>query len=175
MEISDLVEIGRLGRLEPDGFYNVQISQLNKSIFDRIQQCYLIFSSHRVFFVTVVKTKTVGKRTYLSFKEDGIAEEMTRHAKVVVALAPEDLTDKKDGTDVSSLFGYIVSFKGEDIGLLSGAMVSSMQAVFVVELNNGKELLVPNVDEYVVQIDRHQKTVIMQNIEQLLELCTSMS
>ncbi|MFO7660054.1 MAG: hypothetical protein R6V77_04000 [Candidatus Cloacimonadaceae bacterium] len=175
MDISDLVEIGRLGRLEPDGFYNVQISQSNKSIFDRIQQCYLIFSSHRVFFVTVVKTKTFGKRTYLSFKEDGIAEEMTRHANVVVALAKEDLTDTDDESEVSSLFGYKVSFDGVEIGHLSGAMVSSMQSVFVIELLDGRELMVPNVEMYVVHINRRQKTVILQNIEQLLELCTSTS
>jgi len=175
MDISDLVEIGRLGKLEPDGFHNALISHPYKSIFDRVKQCFMIFSSHRVFFVTVVKTKSFGKRTFLSFKEDGIAEEMTRHANVVIALAREDLDAAADDADISSLFGYSVSYMDEVIGILSGAMVSSMQAVFVIELNDGRELMVPNVEEYVVQIDKQQKTVTLQNIEQLLELCTSTS
>lgn len=175
MDISDLVEIGRLGKLEPDGFHNALISHPYKSIFDRAKKCFLIFSSHRVFFVTVVRVKSFGKRTYLCFQEDGIAEEMTRHANVVIALAKEDLNAAADDKDVRSLFGYAVGYKDEVIGILSGAMVSSMQAVFVIELNDGRELMVPNVDKYVVQIDKQQKRVILQNIEQLLELCTSTS
>lgn len=175
MEISELVGIGRLGRLEPDGFYHVQFSQPYKSILNQLQDCFLIFSSHRVFYVTVFETKTFGKQAYLRFREDGIDEEAKKHSNVVIALPAEDLADAEDEDDVSLLFGFQASFAGEEIGVVSRALVSPMQAVLIIELNDGRELLVPNVEKYVSKIDRHSKTVRLQNIEQLLELCTSTS
>ncbi len=175
MEVSDLVGIGRLGRLEPDGFYHVQFSQPYKTILNQLQECFLIFSSHRVFFVTVVETKTVNKRDYLRFKEDGIAEECRTTAKVIVALAEEDLEEFEDEDDVKSLFGFKIHFQDAIIGTIADAMINPLQSVLIIALEDGRELLVPNVEHYVYSIDRQNKIVFMQNIELLLEVCISKS
>jgi len=175
MEISDLVGIGRLGRLESDGFYHVQFSQPYKSVLNQLQDCFLIFSSNRVFYVTVAETKVFGKHAYLRFKEDGIAEEVTKYANVVIALPEEDLSDSEEEKGLSSLYGYKVRFQNTDIGSISHAIVNPMQAVFSIELNDGRELLVPNVEHYISRIDKKSKKVFLQNIEQLLEICISTS
>lgn len=174
MEISDLVRIGRLGRLEPDGFYHVQFSQPYKSILNQLQECFLIFSSHRVFFVTVVETKTVNKRDYLRFKEDGIAEECMTTAKVIVALAEEDLPELEED-EVKSLFGFKVQYESALIGEVADAMINPMQSVLIIALDDGRELLVPNVEHYVDMIDRQNRIVFMHNLELLLDVCTSKS
>jgi ribosomal 30S subunit maturation factor RimM len=175
MEISDLVGIGRLGRLEPDGFYHVQFSQPYKSILTRLQECFLIFSSNRVFYVTVVESKTVGQRTYLRFKEDGIAEEVKRHANVIVALPEDELAEEDGDEDLTSLYGYDIRYRDEVIGSLAYALLNPMQAVLVINLSDGRELLVPNVPKFVSQVDQGAKSIVLQNIEELLELCTSTS
>lgn len=176
MEISDLVGIGRLGRLESDGFYHIQFSQPYKSVLNRLQDCFLIFSSHRVFYVTVVETRTFGKQAYVRFKEDGIAEETAKHANVMLALPAEDLSEgENEDDDLSGLYGYKVLFDGQEIGTISHAIVNPMQAVFSIELTDGRELLVPHVSHFVSLIDKRKKTVFLQNIEDLLELCTSTS
>jgi len=175
MEFSDLVGIGRLGRLEPDGFYHVQSSQSNKSLLNRIQECFLIFSSNRVFFVTVAETKTVGQRIYLRFREDGIAEESKKHANVTIALAEEDLRGFDDNSEAVSVTGYRVHFEDKVIGMVADVMINPMQSVLIIDLEDGRELLVPNVTHYVQAIDNTHKTVFLQNIELLLEVCTSTS
>lgn len=175
MEISDLVGIGRLGRLEPDGFYHIQFSQSYKTILSQLHECFLIFSSHRVFFVTVVETKTVNQREYLRFKEEGIAEECKKTARVIVALAEEDIAEFEDDDEVKSLFGYQVYFQDDVIGTISDAMINPMQSVFIITLNDDRELLVPNVEHYIDSIDRQSGSIYMQNLELLLEVCTSKS
>ncbi len=175
MEISDLIGIGRLGKQEPDGFYHVQFSQSYKTILNQLQTCFLIFSSHRVFYVTVVETKTFGQRSYLRFKEDGIAEECKKHAKVIIALAEEDLPDLKEGNEVLSLIDFKVQYLDTVIGEIMDVMLNSMQAVFIITLNDGRELLVPNVEQYVYLTDKQNGIVFMQNLDALLEICTSKS
>jgi ribosomal 30S subunit maturation factor RimM len=174
MEISDLVVIGRLGRLEPDGFYCIQLGQSYKFLLNQLSECFLIFSSQRVFFVTVVETKLSGPRAYWRFMEDGIAEECRKSAKVLVALAPEDVP-QAEADETSSLVGYTVQFMDEIIGTVSDAMVNRMQSVLMIELTDGRELLVPNVEHYVVTQDITKRLLSMQNLELLLELCTSTS
>jgi ribosomal 30S subunit maturation factor RimM len=175
MKISDLVAIGRLGRQEPDGFHSVQFSQSYSNLFDQLSECFLIFNSHRVFFVTVADRKTTGKRLYYSFLEDGIAEECAKSSKILVALAPEDVAEQEKDDPVKGLFGYKVLYKNIEIGSVSDAMVNPMQSVLVIELNDGRELLVPNVETYVRSIDKKNRIIQMLNLDELLELCTSIS
>lgn len=173
MNISDLVGIGRLGRLEPDGFYHVQFNKPYKSIINRLQDCFLVFSSHRVFYVTVVEKKTTGNRTYLKFREDGIAEECIKHPKVLLAMDPDDLTEFDEDTEISYLYGYAVHFMDEHIGTVADALINPMQAVLIIDLNDGRELLVPSVPQYICAVDRQSGIIYMQNLEELLEICTS--
>ena len=175
MEISDLIGIGRLGRLEPDGFYHIQLSQSYKPIVHQIKSCFLIFSSNRVFYVTVVESKTVGPRDYVRFLEDGIAEECMKIAKVTVAMTEADLAEFEDEEDVTSLFGYKVLYQDAIIGEVADAMINPLQSVLIIALEDGRELLVPDVDHYIEAVNRPDKIIYMQNLELLLEVCTSKS
>jgi ribosomal 30S subunit maturation factor RimM len=175
MKITELVVIGKLGRLEPDGFYSVQLSQSYKSAFNRLKEIFLIFSSHRVFFVTVEQTKSSGPRQYFRFREDGIAEERAKFAKVELAIAQEDLQEFITESPVKSLIGFNAEYKGAVIGSVSDAMINPLQSVLVIERQDGSELLVPNVDQYVKSISHKHAKVTLQNLELLLELCKSTS
>lgn len=175
MKITELVVIGKLGRLEPDGFYSVQLSQSFKPAFNRLKDIFLIFSSHRVFFVTVEKTKSSGPRLYFRFREDGIAEERAKTAKVEIALAQEDIKDVTTESPIRSLIGFNAEYEGAVIGTISDAMINPLQSVFVIDLTDGTELLVPNVNQYVKSINTERQTVFLQNLELLLELCKSTS
>jgi len=172
MEISDLVPIGKLDKAEADGFFCIRFHRLYQSVATRLTECFLIFDSDRVFFVSVVESKIKGKRTYLRFREDGIAEECNKHAKIIVALAPEDLADLQMPEQTENLIGYSVWFKNEEIGILEASLKGTMQSVFSVKLHDGRELLVPNVSYYVSLIDNEAKQIILKNAEQLLEICT---
>ncbi len=175
MNISDLVAVGKLGRLEPDGFYCVQFSQPYKPLFKQLRECFLIFSSHRVFFVTVVGIKTSGPRQYFRFREDGIAEECLKSAKVIVAIAQEDLDKLEAGDKVRRLFGFSAEYQGEVIGTITDAMINPQQTVFIIALKDDSELMVPDVEHYVESVDIVKSRVRFRNLESLLEVCRSTS
>jgi ribosomal 30S subunit maturation factor RimM len=175
MEISDLVVIGRLGRLEPDGFFSIQFSQSHQSVLAAIKDCYLIFTSNRVFFVTVEETKTVGRRNFIRFKEDGVSEEADKHPNAEIALPGNELSEASESVDELSVNGYKVVFGNEIIGEIDGVMLNPMQSVLIISLVQGGELLVPNVENFVQEIDSTDQSITLHNIEGLLELCTSMS
>jgi ribosomal 30S subunit maturation factor RimM len=67
-----------------------------------------------------------------------------------------------------------VFYQDSKIGKLTDAMINRMQSVFIIELEDGRELLVPNVSQYVSAIDKQSQIVYLQNLEELLEVCTSM-
>lgn len=175
MEISDLVVIGRLGRLEPDGFFSIQFSQSHQSVLSALKECYLIFTSNRVFFVTVKETKTVGSRSFICFQEDGVSEEAIKHPNAEAALPNRDLDEVISSEDTDSVMGYIAVFGNEEIGEIDGVMLNSMQSVLIISLTQGGELLVPNVENFVREINIKNQTVVFQNIEGLLEVCISTS
>lgn len=174
MNTPALVEIGRLGKLEADGFYHIQFEQADRDILNQLTECYLIFDSNRVFFVTVEDKKSVGNRIYLKFLEDGIDAEYRKPGQTAIALEEDDLDDFTED-DVSDLFGYEVSFEGDIIGKVEAAIINPLQAVLIIRLQDGRELMVPSVSQFVASVDSQKKIVWMQNLEQLLEICTSAS
>jgi ribosomal 30S subunit maturation factor RimM len=174
MNYPELIEIGRLGRLEPDGFYHVQFSQSDRKVVNQLTECYLIFDSNRVFFVTVEDKRNVGNRLYLKFLEDGICAEHRKPGQTIIALAKDDL-DEIIEDDVTDLFGYNVFFNDVLIGKVEDAIVNPLQAVLIIELIDGRELMVPSVECYISTVNNPEKIVYMQNLEILLEVCTSTS
>lgn len=175
MELSELVEIGRLGKLDSDNLFCAQIKHSFESVLNQLQKCFLIFNSHRVFFVTVSEIVKKGRRLYLRFEDDGIDDEVMINPNPIIAIDREDLPVSEESDRLGQYFGYRVSFQDSIIGELSGAIENSMQSVLIIGLLDGRELMVPYVDQYVRDIDNRHKTIELINIEQLLEICTSMS
>jgi ribosomal 30S subunit maturation factor RimM len=173
MERSELIGIGKLGFPEPGGYYHVQCNQADRDLLNQIQECFLIFDSNRVFFVTVEDRKTVANRFYLKFAEDGIKEESRRAKDIVVAVGNDQSELFSAADETEYLFGYDVYYQDDLFGKVEDAILSPMQAVLVIRLNDDRELLVPRVSYYVSGIDRKSKAVYTQNLESLLAVCTS--
>ena len=172
MNYPELIEIGRLGKREPDGYYHIHYSQSNRNILKQITECYLIFNSNRVFFVTVKDKQYKSKSIFLKFLEDGIDEEYSKPGQSVLALDQEEL-DTLISSDERGYIGYLVFYNGENIGVIDSILVNPLQSVISIGLNDDRELLVPDVSYYVETIDHQNNVIILQNLEQLLEICTS--
>jgi len=172
MNIDDLAVVGRLGRKEPGDYYHVMITAAGKEYIKLHRECFLVFNSDRVFFVTVDDTKTFGKRMYYHFQEDGVAEEFRKVRETRIALAKDDLATSEDEHLPELLTDFQVSYQDEIIGRVSDALINPMQSVMVIILNDGRELLVPQVEHYVKAVDGQSRIVYVVNLELLLELCT---
>ena len=175
MDISDLTGIGRLGSRQTDGFYQLTLSSAYLTAFQQIEECFLIFSSDRVFFVTIEAKKSFGKKSYVRFREDGIDEEYTHSAKVTIALAPEDLEACQTEEDSPPPAGFTALFLGKELGIVTDLRQSPLQATLIISLAEGSEVMIPFVDAYVAGVDNELRTVELINISELLEICTSTS
>ena len=64
--------------------------------------------------------------------------------------------------------GCEVYDKGEKIGVVTDIMEVPQGEILVIKKNNGKEALVPFVDEFVIEIDVENNKIIIESIEGLL-------
>lgn len=168
MEIQDLLGIGRLGGRDADGFHHVMIKPHFKTAFSELTDCFLIFNSDRVFYVTICEKKTVDKKTWIRFIEDGIAEERKLHKEVILAIeAPESEIEDES---MNMLLGYKAQFNDSVLGEVVDYFFNSAQYVLVIETASGDEVLVPYVDHYIQSVVHAMKIVILQNAQSLIEL-----
>ena len=85
---------------------------------------------------------------------------------------PLELLPKLEGNKF--YFHEVIGFKMEDknhglVGKIRAINDSTAQALFEVE-NNGVEILIPMNDEFIVKIDRKNKTVVVDTPEGLIDL-----
>ncbi|WP_027138360.1 ribosome maturation factor RimM [Gaetbulibacter saemankumensis] len=85
---------------------------------------------------------------------------------------PLDLLPKLEGNKF--YFHEIIGFKMEDknygtVGTIVGVNDTTAQALFEVE-NNGKQILIPMNDEFILEVNRDKKTVTVDTPEGLIDL-----
>jgi len=85
---------------------------------------------------------------------------------------PLELLPKLDGNKF--YFHEIIGFTMEDknygkVGTITGTNDSTAQALFEVE-NNGKDILIPMNDEFILKVDRENKIILVETPEGLIDL-----
>ena len=68
------------------------------------------------------------------------------------------------------IIGFKLVEKGIEIGAISHVIEQGLQALFEVEATNGKMHLIPIHDDFLVKVDRNNKTIVVQLPEGLLDL-----
>lgn len=170
METSDLIGIGKLCGRGSGGYYHLMVKPSLRSAVAAIKDCYLIFTSHRVFYVTISDAKKSQGRWYVRFAEDGIDEEHPLHKDVILAIEPEALNDGDEDGAMDDLIGFQVIQGDLVIGTVCDYFDNTAQYVLVIESTEGGEVMIPYVDHYIVSVFGDLKTIIVQNAEPLLEI-----
>lgn len=174
METKDLIGIGRLGGRDGDGYYHAMFKPGYKSVCSGLAECFLIFNSDRVFFVTISDCKTVDKKTYIRFQEAGIDEERPLHKEVIIAIdaisATDDDPDSEEFVELSSMLGFTVIHEDICIGTLEDFFFNNAQYVLIIKTEAGKEILVPYVPYFVSAVVRTMQMLFLQNATELIDL-----
>lgn len=84
--------------------------------------------------------------------------------------APLDIEDDEDGFYDHELEGLHIINEGEDIGVVTGVMHGPAGEILEVELNTGKEVLIPFVHAIVPEVDLEAGTATITPPEGLLDL-----
>lgn len=119
-------------------------------------------------------------------------EECSLHKSDLIRLKLEDVTSEADAdllmkselylpldflpklTGKQFYFHEIIGFIMEDVhqgelGIIKGVNDSTAQALFEIE-KDGKEILIPINDDFIVKVDRHNKKIIVDTPEGLVDL-----
>lgn len=168
MELEDLIIIGKLGfndivkdwipiRLNPDFL----------PYLEKLKQAFLIYTDHRVRYITVSKSKFIQGKWYLKIKEPEAYLEFKNLGSVDLAI--ETLTEDSD-EDYYSPVGMEVFFNDQTIGKIIDWFDNGAHDVFVIQDHDGKEILIPDVKEFIQDINIQENRIIAQNIQAFLDL-----
>ena len=92
---------------------------------------------------------------------------------VELYITESDLPELPEGVFyIRELIGMNVMESEKDmfLGTVTDVIQNTAQDIFEVEQENGKKILIPKVDEFILNIDKEQKTIYVKLIEGLLEL-----
>lgn len=172
MDVSELIGIGRLGGLGPDGFYRVLVKPRFRAVFEDVNDVFLIFNSHRVFYVTISERKLQDQKILVRFAEDGINAERRLHKETILAIDPLEMSED-DSLD--HLLGYRVIFEKQDLGVVRNYFHNNAQYVLEIEMPCGNELLVPFVDHFVQTVMDAPKVIALKEVQDLIDLSLATS
>lgn len=163
MTAPHLIGIGRLGGQDSEDWHHVMIRPEYNEVFRHLVDLYLIFEENRVFYVTISDRKQIGKKTFVRFAEDGIAEERKLHRETILAIADENGDEHED-----SLEGLDVVFEDSLLGCVVDVFYNGAQDVLVIATALDTELLVPYVEHYLAPREAGSDVIFLRNMEDLL-------
>lgn len=169
MDAIDLIGIGRLGGRDDHGYYHAMIKPDFKPVFSALTECYLIFNSDRVFYVTISDKKIVDKKLRIRFVEDGIDEERPLHKEVTIAIDSASTSDDEpEAEELELILGYRVLFQDAPVGILEDYFYNGAHYVLQITDEAGGEVLVPWVPYFINATIHETGTLILQNAEGLI-------
>lgn len=170
MELNDLTIIGKLGFGDIiKGWIPIRLNPDFLDYFERISHLFVIFTDHRVRYVTVKNAKIIKGKHYIKLVEPEIMLEIEKQTNLQAAIDQEIFTEL-----TSDEYYDPIGMKVMNNNMLFGEIIdwfsNNAQDVFVVKDNSDNELLIPDVDVYVQDIDYENRIIYTKNIEQLLNL-----
>lgn len=123
--------------------------------------------------LTVATGRVQGGRLVLRFDgvEDRTAAENLRNTLLIVEADPDELPDDPDEFYDHQLVGLsVVTVDGREVGTVAEMLHLPTQDLFAVTRPDGREVLIPFVEEFVPEVDLEERTVLIDPPPGLLEL-----
>jgi len=170
MQITDLVAIGKLGNsIDEKGFISFRKNSNFQQSYLTKKDVFLLFKDHRVRYVSIDKVINE-KRLKLRFLETDVTEEAADAGSVCVALPESELVKFNREADFIDPVGMKVVINQKELGNVIDFFNNSVQDILIVKTTENKEIMIPDVDYYVVNKDKNSKMINVKNIRELLDL-----
>ncbi len=168
-----LVEIARIGKVHGlDGTVRLRLDEDAEPIIEKDVLLYLKTRRGDLIPARISEFRVEVKRNSRLFfvKFDRIADRSeAEQFQDTPVLA--DISFHPSESDTDSIEGYEIVDETGSVGSVTGLMQNPAHPIIEVDLQpRYGTLLIPWVDEYVVSIDKNQKQVICQNLDQLKNL-----
>lgn len=171
LETSNYINIGYLTK--PHGVHG----ELNLVIRDQ----FVLTSLEPSFFMLMLNGGLVpfkcssvrrkGQQTFLLNLDDCNSEAKAKElVQCEVYIDPKDLVEDEDNTSPSALVGYkVTDVRFGYVGVIDQIMEIAKNPLFQID-SNGKEVLIPIVDDFIVKIDKKKREITLKSPEGLIEM-----
>jgi 16S rRNA processing protein RimM len=123
--------------------------------------------------LTIASGRVQGGRLVLRFEgvEDRTGAERLRNTLLIVEADPDELPEDPDEYYDHQLVGLsVVHVDGRELGTVSEMLHLPTQDLFAVKRPDGREVLIPFIEEFVPEVDLEERTVLVDPPPGLLEL-----
>jgi 16S rRNA processing protein RimM len=131
----------------------------------------IIYTGEKYKAYTVRDIRWHGGDMLVSLKElpDRTAVEIFRN--IMVYMKSKDMPELPDGEYfIHELVGMeVITDQGEKLGILKEILITGANDVYLVESQEGKELLLPATEEVVLNIDQENSQILVHIIPGLLD------
>lgn len=140
-------------------------------VYENMESVFVEFNNHLVPFF--IESASLHKNDFLRIRFEDVASEEEADRLMGCGLyLPLTMLPKLEGNKF--YFHEIIGFTAEDlrlgpIGTIVGVNDTSAQALF--EIKKGDiEILVPMIDDFIVEVDRENKKIVLNTPEGLVDL-----
>jgi len=172
MKLDELFQLGKIVRTF--GSKGEVVFQIDTEILSRIKKLesvYLKLNENLVpFFIELLQLRPKGQ-AMVKFLDVDSTEDASLLAGCDIFI-PIALLPKQKGSQLFSveIEGYtVIDANRGETGTVTSVLEMPQQSLLAIDLN-GKEILIPIVDEIVKKIDRKNKTVFIEAPEGLIDL-----
>lgn len=141
-------------------------------LYENLGSIFVGFGKDLVPFF--IESSSLHKNDFLRAKiEDINSEEEADKIIGCEVYLPLSMLPKLEGNKF--YFHEIIDFEAEDIsfgsiGTITDINDSAAQAIFIIHNKEGKEILIPIIDEFIKKVDRENKKIILKTPEGLIDL-----
>ncbi|SHI39027.1 ribosome maturation factor RimM [Algibacter luteus] len=149
----------------------VKLDTDQPELYENLDAIFLELRNNLVPFF--IESSQLHKSELLRIKFEDVDTEADADSIMKIGLyLPLDLLPKLEGNKFyfHEVIGFIIEDKNfGEVGKITGINDSTAQALFEID-RNGIEILIPMNDEFIVEVDRDQKTIIVDTPEGLIDL-----
>ncbi len=164
MLISDLVKIGKLGKLiDENGFIPFKPDKNFHPEF--LGNIFLIFKDNSVRYVTV---EEVINNYRIKLDDSETAQSAADEGNVKVMIPKIEIESLNIELDIDDHVGKRIIFKSKMIGKVVEILNNSVYDLLVCELKNNQELMIPLLDKFILEIN--DESITVHGIEGLMKI-----
>lgn len=163
----DVYKIGVIGKTH--GVKGELNFTFTDDVFDRIDADYLILRIDGIlvpFFIDEYRFRSDDRALLILHDID--TNEKAQNLVGTEVFFPFSLSDKQKDEVIS--FNDLIGFTIDGIGIVTGIDDYTENILFEVKRNDGKQILIPAVEEFVENVDYEKKIIKVQLPEGLVEL-----
>lgn len=171
MKKDDCYNVGRIVRTHGfKGDLSIKLDVDNPDEYIELESVFVEINGRLIpFFMTLFELRQKGQARvhFEGIDDEDAARSLLKHELYL----PLDVLPELDGTDF--YYHEIAGYQAYDteaglIGVIQSVVEGGAQDLFSIDAN-GKEVLIPVVDELIIELDREKKTILINTPEGLID------